>query len=296
MDKLRIFVSGNGDLTSDIVFSSILNTDIVDIVGISNCATYTKSRESKLSQALKILKKTDFKFWVYLVFQNGFYELRKIIEKAVGLGAHISLEKYAIQNGIPYFSVDDYNSPSFEKILTDANPHLHVLRISQILHEKIFEIPRHGTWCVHSSLLPSYGGAAAEFYALTNTEDKIGSSVFQLDEKIDLGPIVNQGRIKTRRSASLFHHTLANNLVGREIILQAIIKLHKADQVPRLKFVPEPRASYRMWPNKTDIVSFKSQNGYFLSLSEIAKFIAFCLGLRASLPVGMPSIEFPPEN
>jgi len=67
-----------------------------------------------------------------------------------------------------------------------------VADFGQIIPPKIFKIPKYGSLCIHPSLLPKYRGASPAAYAIMNGEKQTGVTVFELDKKIDHGPIISQ--------------------------------------------------------------------------------------------------------
>lgn len=67
-----------------------------------------------------------------------------------------------------------------------------VVSYGKLIPNEILNIPKFKTLNIHFSLLPKYRGAAPLQYALLNGETETGVTVFQLDEKLDHGPIVAQ--------------------------------------------------------------------------------------------------------
>ncbi|MCX7881582.1 MAG: methionyl-tRNA formyltransferase, partial [Patescibacteria group bacterium] len=63
---------------------------------------------------------------------------------------------------------------------------------SMIIPKDWLNLPRLGFWCVHPSLLPKYRGPSPIAYPLIFGDKKTGVTIFQMDEKIDHGPIIAQ--------------------------------------------------------------------------------------------------------
>lgn len=61
-----------------------------------------------------------------------------------------------------------------------------------ILPKELLTVPKYGFFCIHPSLLPKYRGASPIAYPLMSGDTKTGVTIFQMDEKIDHGPIVVQ--------------------------------------------------------------------------------------------------------
>jgi len=61
-----------------------------------------------------------------------------------------------------------------------------------LLPQEILSIPRHGFINLHFSLLPAWRGAAPVQRAIESGDNRLGISVFSLDEGMDTGPIYRQ--------------------------------------------------------------------------------------------------------
>ncbi len=75
--------------------------------------------------------------------------------------------------------------------LSDVDCQLFVVAAyAKIIPKEILEIPRLGTIGIHPSLLPKYRGATPIQTAILNGDEKTGTTLFLMDEKIDHGPIL----------------------------------------------------------------------------------------------------------
>ena len=64
----------------------------------------------------------------------------------------------------------------------------------RILRREHLDIPTHGWWNLHFSLLPAYRGATPVQHALLAGERTTGVTVFRIDEGLDTGEILGQRR------------------------------------------------------------------------------------------------------
>lgn len=111
-------------------------------------------------------------------------------------------------------------------------------------------LTRWPTFGVHASLLPRYAGGAPLVWAIIEGQKKVGVTLFQLDDGVDSGPIVNQCAIRVRRSDDI-----ASILARVEVHTMHLIK----EEVPRLlsvdsQRVPQNLAGRTIYPqrNPTD--------------------------------------------
>ncbi len=71
-----------------------------------------------------------------------------------------------------------------------------VAAYGQILSADLLAIPRLGAINLHASLLPKYRGAAPIQYAMLNGETETGITIFQIEPKLDAGPVLGIVRLK----------------------------------------------------------------------------------------------------
>lgn len=67
-----------------------------------------------------------------------------------------------------------------------------VVAYGKILPSDIINLPAHKTLNVHFSLLPKYRGASPLQAALLNGDTETGTTIIQIDEQLDHGPVVAQ--------------------------------------------------------------------------------------------------------
>ncbi|MDP4020935.1 MAG: methionyl-tRNA formyltransferase [Candidatus Adlerbacteria bacterium] len=65
-----------------------------------------------------------------------------------------------------------------------------------LIPNKILDIPRRGALNVHPSLLPKFRGASPVLSAILADERTTGTTIMQVAEKMDAGPVVAQARVE----------------------------------------------------------------------------------------------------
>jgi methionyl-tRNA formyltransferase len=95
------------------------------------------------------------------------------------------VKELALQNNLP-ISHDIH-------VLNEKNVELAVLfAFGQIIPQKILDIPTHGFWNIHPSLLPAYRGASPITFPIFLGETSSGITLMQMDADLDHGPIIDQ--------------------------------------------------------------------------------------------------------
>jgi len=105
----------------------------------------------------------------------------------------------ALRHNTPVFQPEKANAPESLNDLRTLRPDLCVVAAyGQILSAALLEIPRLGAVNVHASLLPRHRGAAPVQYAILSGDTETGISIFQIDPKLDAGPILGVERLTIR--------------------------------------------------------------------------------------------------
>jgi len=108
------------------------------------------------------------------------------------------VRKVAFENNLPVYQPipKEINSPKFIKVLTELKPDLIIsASFPKIFCKDILRIPSLGCINTHPSLLPKYRGMAPDFWAIINGDKEAGLTVHFLDEGVDSGDIIIQGKV-----------------------------------------------------------------------------------------------------
>lgn len=122
------------------------------------------------------------------------------------------LKELALQKGIEVFQPVKANLPESLEQLRSYNADLFVVAAyGQILSAELLSIPRLGAINLHGSLLPKYRGAAPIQYSIWKGETRTGVTIFQIDPKLDAGPILGmlETEIGPKETSGQLHDRLA---------------------------------------------------------------------------------------
>ena len=61
-----------------------------------------------------------------------------------------------------------------------------------LFSNKVINLPKYGCFAIHDSLLPKYRGASPLNWAIANGESKVGATLFEVNENVDSGKILDQ--------------------------------------------------------------------------------------------------------
>lgn len=257
----------NDDFTSSRIFSPLLSAPNVKVELVVFDANVSPGRRGIMSGAIELLKKISTKYWLYQAFLMTCYKLASWMPSRCSSHKRIpTLRQLCRKNNIPYFSSSDFNSESIIGHLKEIRPDTLLIRCSQIIKQNIIDSVKGEIYCVHSSLLPSYKGIAAEFHALSSGSEVLGTTIFKVVKALDKGPIVTQSETAVVSGKSHFWHVMRNNDEAAQLVKRQYSGVSSGDcHVPN-KYREE---SYFSWPKKDDVRKFNEKGGVLITCSEI---------------------------
>ena len=150
----------------------------------------------------------------------------------------------AEKSGISIFRPKMMKDPEVQDLYVKLKPELVLLAfVTDIIPEKLLNIPSIGTLCYHPSLLPRHRGASAINWAIIQGDTRTGLTIFWADKGIDTGPILLQKKVEINpdeTTGSLYFNTLFP--MGVEAMAEAV-DLVKKDSAPRI-LQDESQATY----------------------------------------------------
>ena len=232
--------------------------------------------KSILFAALGLLKKMSFRYWMFLVIVSTLFKLFEFVTVAFQLppksGYLVSLRRYAELNEIQYKKVHDFSDPDFIQSIQEEELDLLLIRVGAILSGDLISSPKFGTWCLHSSILPSGRGIAGEFHALRHDDLPVGSSLFEVIEQLDEGPVIDQFTINKDRSASVYHHIISNNRAAAKLIAKKCGWLHSEKLIPHIPPNKDVQSSYFSWPVGSHVRDLRKQGINLISFRSLSTF------------------------
>ena len=153
-------------------------------------------------------------------------------DRPAGRGRKITpsaVKEYAVEQGIPVLQPTNLKSEEFLSELTLLLPDVQVVVAFRMLPKTVWQLPKHGTFNLHASLLPQYRGAAPINWAIINGETKTGVSTFFIDEKIDTGEMILQKEvpIAPEENAGQLHDKLMN--LGAILVTETLALIQKGN-------------------------------------------------------------------
>lgn len=144
-----------------------------------------------------------------------------------------AVKEYALQHQLPLLQPERLRDPLFLDQLRAFGADMFVVVAFRMLPEAVWNMPPHGTFNLHASLLPAYRGAAPINHAIINGETRTGVTTFLLNHHIDEGSILLQAEtpIAPDDNAGTLHDRLA--LMGRDLVVRTLDGIQAGTLTPR---------------------------------------------------------------
>ncbi|MFD0384932.1 formyltransferase family protein [Streptomyces stramineus] len=178
------------------------------------------------------------------------------------------------RHGIPFHRLTDINKGDGFTVAREFRPDLILsVRFGQIFKEPVLELPPLGTLNVHPGALPRYAGLAAPMHAMIAGEQKLTSTLHEIDRGIDTGPVIASDDIPVDRTRSLFWHLPQLYVRGVELFLQALPGLAEGHR-PAAQPQDRTRRQYHSEPTPQEIAAFEGLGFTFLSEDDYEELVA----------------------
>ena len=143
------------------------------------------------------------------------------------------VKQYALDHQLPLLQPEKLRDEAFLADLRSYRADCFVVVAFRMLPEAVWNMPPHGTFNLHASLLPRYRGAAPINWAIINGEQETGVTTFLLNHRIDEGAILLQERtpITPDDNAGTLHDRLAS--MGRSLVVRTLDGLADGSLAPQ---------------------------------------------------------------
>jgi methionyl-tRNA formyltransferase len=184
---------------------------------------------------------------IVIVGQGPFGE--KVLEALIRKGENIvgcfsppdkrgeGIKTLAEKSRIPSFRPSLMKEPQVYDAYEKLKPNLAVLAfVTDIIPEKLVNLPSFGTICYHPSILPRHRGASAINWALIQGDTRTGLTIFWVDKDIDTGPILLRKEVEIgpdETTGSLYFTKLFPLGVDAMVEAVELIKKGKAPRIPQ---------------------------------------------------------------
>ena len=146
------------------------------------------------------------------------------------------VKREALGRGIPVLQPENFKAAATREALRALEPDLLVVvAYGLILPQSVLDIPTHGCWNVHASLLPRWRGAAPIQRAIEAGDEETGVCLMQMQKGLDTGPVLLSQRIGIGNdTGGQLHDRLA--ILGAQVLADGLSLLRVG-----VRPVPQPQ-------------------------------------------------------
>ena len=158
--------------------------------------------------------------------------------------AESPVKQRAKQLGIEVFQPEKLRDADAQAVLRELKPDLMVVvAYGLILPQAVLDIPTHGCWNVHASLLPRWRGAAPIQRAIEAGDAETGVDLMRMEKGLDTGPLMLRRStvISDEDTGGSLHDRLSQ--LGAEVLREGL-SLLRAGLVPQATPQPAEGATY----------------------------------------------------
>ena len=133
------------------------------------------------------------------------------------------VKQAALDAGIEVIQPESLRPEDAQETLLALAPDLViVVAYGLILPQEVLDIPRHGCWNIHASLLPRWRGAAPIQRAIEAGDNESGVCIMRMEAGLDTGPVMHTVRLSIgpRETGGSLHDRLA--LAGADAIVHCV--------------------------------------------------------------------------
>ncbi|MFL9710991.1 methionyl-tRNA formyltransferase [Methylobacillus sp. Pita1] len=150
------------------------------------------------------------------------------------------VKSLALEHGITVFQPETLKDEAVQARIAEENADaLVVAAYGLIIPTAVLNMPRHGCYNIHASLLPRWRGAAPIQRSLLAGDKETGVTIMEVVPALDAGAMILRGSlpITEQDTAQTLHDGLAQ--IGAELMLQAMDRL---EQEGKLEAEPQDEA------------------------------------------------------
>ena len=154
------------------------------------------------------------------------------------------VKREAIARGIPVLQPENFKAQVSRDALAALQPDVMVVvAYGLILPQSVLDIPAHGCWNVHASLLPRWRGAAPIQRAIQAGDTETGVCLMQMERGLDTGPVLLSQSVPVGEgdTGGQLHDRLAE--LGAQVLSDGL-GLLRAGILPVARAQPDEGATY----------------------------------------------------
>jgi methionyl-tRNA formyltransferase len=221
-----------------------------EIVGLIILPAFNEDRWKNAQRLYEFFGPVDFS---RLLWRFGWAKLFDKVNQVKPMTRRpFSSSDVAKRHNVRIYEPKKINAPEFVEVMkNEMRPDLLVsMAASQILKQRVLDVPKHGCINLHSAPLPRYQGMMPNFWTMMHGDPEAWVTVHYMVEKLDAGDILLQKSVPIETTDSLHDLMIRSKQVGVQALLEAIEQIKAGTVQP--KTMDASQASYFSFPKRAD--------------------------------------------
>lgn len=220
-----------------------------ELVGLIILPAFNESRWKNATRLWEFFGPVDFS---RLLWRFGWAKVFDKVNQLKPMTRPFSATDVAKRHGVKIYQPPKINAAEFvEQLKNEIRPDLLVsLAASQILKQRVLDVPPHGCINLHSAPLPRYQGMMPNFWTMMHGDPEAWVTVHYMVEKLDAGDIVLQKSLPIEPKDSLHDLMIRSKQVGVQALLEAVEQIKAGTVKPQT--MDASKASYFSFPKRAD--------------------------------------------
>lgn len=199
---------------------------------------------------------SDHEVRVFYTQHNAKPTLPPMLADLGKFDAQLTQQAAAVVSALKPEKLNDINGADFQRY-QQSKPDLVIsIRHMRILHEAAINVPQLGVINLHSGPLPAYQGVMASFWALSNQEEFLGTTLHYIENSaIDQGAIIARSQTPARYDQSYLWNVFNIYAAGCANIVSAVTQLSQGE--PLAAQAQETGGAYYSFPDQAALTAFQ---------------------------------------
>lgn len=169
-------------------------------------------------------------------------------EKKVKNSNYVDLSGHADKAGADYFLINSIKGSRIADYKNEIAAYnadvILVMGWYYMVPAQVRNLAKYGAWGIHASLLPKYAGGAPLVWAMIEGERESGVTLFRLEDGVDDGDIIKQGKISIEPNDTI-KEVYDKATVASKAILSEVLTANEVN------FSPQDKSKIEVYPQRS---------------------------------------------
>lgn len=179
--------------------------------------------------------------------------------------------------GVPMELWGPMRSSQARDAMRDLAPDIIIsCRYDYVFQEEVISLPRLGIYGLHPGALPLLQGLCSPFRAMERGDKRSGCTLFQLDARLDTGPVVDIGWADIAYDRSVLWNFVQTYFAGVDTLMRYLPTLEDGRKLPA-KPQETSQRQYFSYPAEEEFQTFVQRGGHLVLPDDYMELLSWFL-------------------